>query len=388
MPDPIQRSPSSLPTPGVVPEQLDPSKAPVLNRTTITRTAQNSTPGPQIHPQGPQIHTPPGGGQQPPRTGPNIDPNMMITSNSPINPATGQVLSVEDQRVLSNPQNPAGAAPTFNFPSTMFRPITPQTTLRGQNVLPGQDPRLASTQGLVDQFVGSGFNSPEASRARQLAVQGLEGQQGPDRGQIASDVLSQLRESTEDQFRQDRRAVGQDAARFGRLGSGVTTSRLGDLADLREQDFTRAARGLASEAAGLTLADRQAVTGQALQAGSQFAGEDLSRFGAAQGAEAQQFGQGASVRNEIRGERDFENLLARLAVDDRVRQTVLSDDLLNSAVQRDNSRLGFLNAAGFGSDPTGILLDSADQRRNSADASGQTASQLLFLNALRNQGGT
>ena len=351
------RTPADASVPGAVPTQLDPNakandaRSSIFTRPAVPNVPQELAIGPDASQVGPQVQD-------------TRSPDIRGT----FQPATRQTFNDTRDTALTepapNPANPVGAPPTFDFPTANVSPIDPNNSLRGQNIFP-TDP-------------SGSLVSPEAAQARQVASGALGSLEGPDRGQIAQDVLSQLRESSQEGFNQDRRAIGQDAARFGRIGSGVTTTRLGDALSNREQDFARASRELSSEAAGLSLSDRRGILDSALGAGSQFTGEDLSR-------DSQRFNQGFTGRQELRGERDFETQQARLALEDRVRQTTLSDDLLNSAFNRDQSRLALLGSNAFGSNPNGVLLDAAGNRQNAADASGNTAAQLLYLQAL--QGG-
>lgn len=257
-----------------------------------------------------------------------------------------------------------------------LQPFGPQSTLRNQQINPTVDGRLSATQAGVDNAAQSVANAPslnldpnadpytnqagsyageaaneignvraptrgaiagsdvsganraygeagslygaasgttdEAMMARQMMLQDLQGLEGPDRGQIASDTLNRLVTDTEPQFQEALRGVGQDAAKFGRLGSGITTSRLGDVLSEREAGINSARQGLASEAAGLQLQDALNVYGARAGASSQLTGEDLARGGfdlsrgsAQQGLGSQLEGMSRANRGEQVGERDF-----------------------------------------------------------------------------------
>lgn len=80
---------------------------------------------------------------------------------------------------------------------------------------------------------------------------------GPDRGALAAQTFQQLTDASAPQYQQDLRSVGQRAAQYGRIGSGVTTSELGDVALQRQKYLGNLAAQLATQSAGQTLADRQ-----------------------------------------------------------------------------------------------------------------------------------
>lgn len=368
--------------------------------------------------------------QQPAFPSSGQTPPMMQTTAAPAPNQTMQTTAAP-----AAPAPPVGGAafdpsniPTLNpgtsMASASFSAVDPMSNLRGVQINPATDPRLAATQQGVDavaQNVQAGVGdlnsrvteianrvgtlspgSPEAAGARSQASATLQGLEGPDRAQIADDIFGRLVESSRPAYEQELRGVGQKAAAFGRLGSGMTTSDLGDVQQRREEGLTRARGQLASEAAGLSLQDRVQKLASELSAGASFQNADLAQagFGLDQagtqanlygtgfdasraglsdlaGLEGMQYGQGAGQRNELRGERDFQNLLARLSVDDRVRQTLTEDQLLNSAVDRENSRLNLMGSSGFGGLPTGTLQNAALNQAGQAGASGQTAADII-----------
>ena len=255
-------------------------------------------------------------------------------------------------------KNPASAVP-MGFGGINFTPYGPGNTLRNQQITPTG---LGGVGGQVSQ---------QATRARELAAADLEGLGGPDRAQIASDTLRRLIADTEPAFQQELRGVGQRASALGRLGSGMTTSDLGDGSQRRNQAITSEAGRLASEAAGQTLADRMDVFGARSGASSQWGGDDLAR-------ESQAFNQGQGIRNEYRGERDFQDYMANQATDDQVRQMLLEDQMLNSSFNRDQSRLGSLST-GFGNVPDDAYRSAADSYGNQAQGNLDTVAQLAAL---------
>ncbi len=142
--------------------------------------------------------------------------------------------------------------------------------------------------------IGAGTfdGSAAGDQARSVALRALGGLEGPDRGQLAQNLLNRRQEERAPILEQQLRGVGQRAAALGRVGAGLTTNELTDVFT-REQDAERRfSEGVLDNAAGQTLQDRLGVLSGALSAGGQFRGEDLSQAGFQQG-----------LRNEARGER-------------------------------------------------------------------------------------
>lgn len=104
---------------------------------------------------------------------------------------------------------------------------------------------------------GGGYSqAADTGRARELAMKGLEGLQGPDRVALAGDALKIMEERSQPGYEQSLRSVNQKSAAMGRRGSGVTTNELGDVTLARERELALARRDAANQAAGQTLDDR------------------------------------------------------------------------------------------------------------------------------------
>lgn len=316
------------------------------------------------------------------------------------------------------------------LPGTQLQGYTADNNLRGTQVTPTADPRTTSaltnatqaagqvqlpggyqpvggsnTAPAMDAYgrarsniQGTSAQSPAAMQARTMALGDLANLSGPNRGQIAQDVFSQIRESTEPQFQKDLQGVGRKAAAMGRLGAGMTTSELGDVVSNRERDLALAQRGLASDAASRTLDDRLGVFGARLGASGQFTNEDLGRagfglnragaeqslgqslegsarrdraeqvgerdfqFGAdVTGAQLagdrgrmyqdlsdQVYGQNRGYRDEIRGERGFQNQMQQQSQQDYINQRTLEEMLLQGEFGRNQDYTEMLLRYGYG----------------------------------------
>lgn len=206
-----------------------------------------------------------------------------------------------------------GPRPPIDQPGVAPPPYTPGTTTFG----PGNDLRdkqltttwtpsqlqggaeyaamTAGTPSYENIAGGKYAESPDALAVRKQALEALQkSMSGPDRGQLAKEKMALLEEQLNEEERTGVQDIGREAARFGRIGSGVTTSKLGDLGLELGKVRTTEARRLALEAADQEMADRVARTELGLRAGGQIRGEDLDTAGFQQG-----------LREENRGERGF-----------------------------------------------------------------------------------
>jgi hypothetical protein len=104
-------------------------------------------------------------------------------------------------------------------------------------------------------------------------------QTAPDRGALAGQTFQQLSQQSDPAFQEQLRTVGQDAAKFGRIGSGLTTSQLGDVATVRNQNLGNLQAQLATQSAGQTLSDQQAKLGASQSALGQLSGIDQTAYG-------------------------------------------------------------------------------------------------------------
>lgn len=309
---------------------------------------------------------------------------------------SGDLTTAYPKRKVSNPVNggpqiqPRPTGSTATTPASAasdlagidFSQFGPAATLRGTQIAPNAQAQTPVAAGAAAQHVVT----PESQQLRDLVVQDAMGLSGPDRGQIATDVFGQLEDASQPGYQQRLRAVGQDAARLGRIGSGVTTSNLGDVASEYNRELMLAKRGLATDAASQTLDDRLATLGGRGAAAGQVGNQDLSRSQQYRGIAADEFNRGATVRDELRGERGYQNQLAGSATDDAIRQLLVEDQLLNSAFGRDSQRLGQLGSAGFGSVPTGTLQNAAGTHAGQSAATMDAVAQFIaqYMNRPQN----
>lgn len=146
-----------------------------------------------------------------------------------------------------------------------------------------------------DIAAGTYDQSPEAVRARELGMQGLESIfSGVDRQALAQQALDLFNAQLGDTRQLEIQNIGQKAAALGRLGSGMVTTSLGDLdlqlERMRQQEQNR----LAIQVAQQTMGDRNMQLQAALGAGGAWTQEDIANAG-----------MDLNLRNEARDERAF-----------------------------------------------------------------------------------
>jgi hypothetical protein len=247
----------------------------------------------------------------------------------------------------------AGANPAGGFPLAggavggyaTTTPYGPGNDLRGTAILPGQSAGTqaasAATQGALGNYTswsanpwssvaapGSYAPAGDTSAMRSALTQAINAvQNAPDRGQLASQNFALLDQTAREASNRDLRVIGQDAAKFGRIGSGITTTNLGDLGERQAIDRSRAQSQMSLDAAGQTVADRLAA-----------ANAVGSGFGALSGADLNTAGFNQSLRNESRGERDAANAYNAA---DFSRRGQLFGDVANYAQQQTGNDAAF-----------------------------------------------
>jgi len=267
-----------------------------------------------------------------------------IPTQQPIQPVATQTAPVT-QPAAPAPTPAAGSLPAAPAGANVT-PINPAQSYRGQTITPVASPQLQQLQGYTQ------------GAAQQVA-------QGPDRTALAQRAFDLYRQSTEPAYQQQLRQVGQRAAALGRVGAGLTTSELGDVATLRNRALAQTGEDLALQASGQTLQDR------------------LAQLQGLQGAQAQEYGQEAAGRGELRGERGYTDQLAQEAQQNDINQQMLQDQFLNSATGRYTSELNTLGDLGYGGQPGGTLLGAGQQYGQNASNAYAGVGDLLqqyFLN--------
>ena len=114
----------------------------------------------------------------------------------------------------------------------------------------------------------------DTGQARAMTLARLSQQQAPDRQRLALENMDLMEERSRPGFEVAQRQIGQKAAALGRVGSGVTTTELGDLGLQRERELALARRQLSADAAGQALADQLDFTNSANSVFQNFAGAD------------------------------------------------------------------------------------------------------------------
>jgi hypothetical protein len=117
------------------------------------------------------------------------------------------------------------------------------------------------------------------------------------------------------------------------------------------------------------------------------AGRD--QLGDMAGLEQQQFNQGLTNRNELRGERDYQTEAAQQGIENADRQRMMEDYLQGSAFDRNAQEQGQLFGQAYGGDQAAIGANEYQQLQNQAGANqtfggvGDLASELAQEQARR-----
>jgi hypothetical protein len=235
---------------------------------------------------------------------------------------------------------------------------------------------------------GVGYGG-DTQNLRGQVLSGVSGlNSSPNRQQLASDAFKLLQEQSQPQYEQDLRGVGQKAAALGRIGSGMTTSDLGDVAQRRNEYFGQQARGLAGDAASQQLQDQLNRLSATQGAYGQLAGQDVTaaqvgQQGQALGLQGQQFasnlanqafGQQSANRDYAFGLDNAQNALA-------FNRAGLTQSLANQGLQGGNYLSGLAGQTfGMGQGLRGENL--AQQGLRNQFQTGQYGANLQGLNAL------
>jgi hypothetical protein len=300
---------------------------------------------------------------------------------------------------IIEPPNPTGGVGLF--PGEGTTDPTFDTDLRSQLYTPGDDQRLTGAMDATDaagkaiqdgdpysklaaggesryrKLLGTGavaggpdVNATDGGRYLEEQDAALKGLAGPSRTELAKQALADFDKQGEKGLAQRFRTVGQNAAKFGRIGAGMTTNELGDIQSNYERDRLTKQNELARDVSEGDIADRfrrvDATSGlrrgesgiesgirgeqrtergyntdlaignedrafdrsrSAIDYSGRDATQDINdrydRANQAGSLEDRIFGQGQSNRGEFRAERGRQDSLARQSIDDRVRQREL-----------------------------------------------------------------
>ena len=176
--------------------------------------------------------------------------------------------------------------------------------------------------GPTQNLIGTQF-TPQLSSGTQTAQQDVLNQlQGVQNAPSVQDQFNALANQSNPIFQQNLRTVGQDAAKYGRIGSGLTTSQLGDVASNYNQYLANTAAQLAPQ---------------------QFQ-QQLVALGASQSA----LGQLAGI-----DQTQYQNLLG-----ERAYQQDLSQQAFNNNLAQTGQELGY---SGLGTNPNAGIQDISNQ---------------------------
>lgn len=184
-------------------------------------------------------------------------------------------------------------APGGIFSGLQKKPVNTLAPIQGPAGPGALPPGISGTgfgpnQNLISTQINPS-NAADVNAARgQLDTQ-LGALQGPDRQALAQQTFGALTSETDPAYVDALRKVNEAAAAGGRVGSGVTTSELGDVALGRQKYLGNLAKELSADAAGQSLNDR------------------LAALSGTEGGLGTLAGLDYSGRQELRGERGYES---------------------------------------------------------------------------------
>lgn len=321
-------------------------------------------------------------------------------SGSPAHAAGGAAGAAGEQ-----PQTPPAAEPTSygqqpqqtvaqqaaQAYQAAYQPFGPGNDLRSTAVMPTFEPSFEDEA--ADLIQNADPSTAGTEQVRSAAIQAiLSAMQGTDRGEAMRLRYEDLLEQSADARATGIRDIGRASAKFGRMGSGMTTNDLGTLEQRIQEADADARRDLAIETADQELSDRMALAGLGLQGSSALQGLDLARgefdigrASALTGLDNTRFQRGAAMRDEVRGERQFQQDQADRALDRTVQQAQLEEMLKSGQFGRDIDVIRTMLAAEASADPLAAMQAAAQQF--AAAGNNSAAAQLFEMIAQRRAAG-
>lgn len=332
----------------------------------------------------------PSGGLTSPVGDPMVSP--ATGSGMPGTPASGDL-----QNALISPtgNGAINAGPDVNAPSTFGQDVNAPSTF-GSSVVPGNDARLSSIQGMLDKSTGDLANT--------------------DRRSMLSTLLNNFDQQQGEADSNAYRASGRASAAFGRIGSGMAAQDVNQIARQSMGDRNRYRSQLAADTIDKEIGDRFSKTGlfsglandaygQGLGNRNELRGErgfnygvnqdyigqqnnnrnfnyGVNRDSVAQGNTNRNFNYGVNSDNynragqnraELRGERTYQNNQAQQGFDNAVTGLNTQDRLTGSAFDRNAQRYQYGNA----NNPSGVYGQAASGLQGQSDATTQQLMEYL-----------
>jgi hypothetical protein len=215
-------------------------------------------------------------------------------------------------------------------------------------------------QGVAAQNIG--YGREDAANRQAVEARNLDADQAA-RAQATQLASTQGQNAVSDRFQ----ALSQ-------LGGAQQTAYAQNAAD---QEAARGERGYQDQWRQYNQGNDIQAQQYAASMGQSLAGANADQrfqaLGAAQGLEAQQVGQDANTRAELRGERGYQTEQANNATDRRIQQQVLEDQLYGNQFNRDLA----LGEFGYGGNPGAMTAQIGQDYAADAQGSFSTAAELM-----------
>lgn len=315
-------------------------------------------------------------------------------------------VSPADTRPTTLARTPMSAAPaetpasvfteTNNLRGTVVNPVATGSLDQARAALDRLAAMRPTLAGMMNQQVAAPTSyapSAEAAAARARMMEGVDSlYTTPDRMGLASEALSIYDQQSQPVLDQALRSVMGRAAAGGRMRAGMTTNELTDVGTQWKRDRDIFGRTIINDALQQAMSDRLNRLGATQSAAGFFSGDDAQTAGINQGLReearaelARRFGMGEAVagldaslfglesnlannqydwgerqRQEVRGERGYQDDMAREALANRERQVRLEDDLQTSDTNRQLAWIKSLIQAGMDPGLIQALLAQGD----------------------------
>ena len=315
-PVPVQNAPIGAPVPTGI--------APVMARPSVLKSPPSDRPPGQT---GPQPFLPPG------PVGPTTSPRPQPVGTSPFVPPVGpQMPAPAPAPTTTAPPVPPVAQPPVYRPTGIDLDDPDGLNRLHDDYAPSADPRLTAARSRTDAAFTESDRYRKLGTAQDDALSTLTG--GPDRTALAKQALADYDTEGEIGLQNRFRKVGQAAAKFGNIGLGAVNAELGSVQGDYERNRLQKRNELIRDVSEGDINDRfrrvsavSGLRGQEADIGAQ-------RVDQAGRLEDRIFGQGQSGRDELRGEREYQQGEAQRTIENRIRQRQLEDQAEQLRIRR------------------------------------------------------
>lgn len=306
----------------------------------------------------PQPAAPPPIGHVPP----TVQPPSPLRAFGAAKQRVGQLQTAVQTGTAPPPRPGAAPTPTANVPLSQngLGPITPAAMPpsvappTSATAMPAGVTPIDPSNDLRNKTIAPGAADPRLTDRQQMSDAALKDVAKVDRYELAKSKFDEFAKSTEGDYLLNNRLATQRAAAGGRLGSGMLRTDYGNLDLARSRDLQGARDRFLNEALEGSIAD------------------SFGKSRVLQDAEGDLVSRGRADRDELRGERGYENELENQAFGRRRQQMLDENMLTDSSFDRDMRRAEFADRG----NPGYAEMEAGNRRRASADMDAESMGEL------------